>query len=140
MADYVRRAIAPQLVGIDAGTLEMLVGVLEIAIETRELEPEREDIVELLTACGFCTDTDTANTTTNLLFTTLEAVAEHGEFDQKSSSDNEDDEATSPMIPVQGQSTKVTELFRMLTIASVVLAVAVALLPSLHRLNWQAMR
>jgi hypothetical protein len=37
MADYVRRRIAPLLPGLDAEYLELIVGELEIATETRQV-------------------------------------------------------------------------------------------------------
>lgn len=88
MADYVRRAIAPRLVGIDSGTLEILVGMLEIAVETRELDSEREDIADLLTSCSYCVDHDSANSKCDQIFSALKKVAEEGE--SSASDENED--------------------------------------------------
>lgn len=60
MADYVRRRIAPLLPGLEAEYLELIVGELEIATETRQCVSAKDDdddvaaaVLDILEAAGY---------------------------------------------------------------------------------------
>ncbi|CAE8738436.1 unnamed protein product [Polarella glacialis] len=73
MADYIRRVIRPLLPGLSSEVLEMIVGILEISGESREVDPDdREDIVEALMDGQFCVDDPAAEA---LVDTLIEKVA-----------------------------------------------------------------
>ena len=54
MADYVRRQIAPLLPGLSGDYLELIIGELEIATETRHVDDDAlEAVTEILDAAGY---------------------------------------------------------------------------------------
>jgi hypothetical protein len=56
MADNVRRVASPLLEGLDAATLEAVVGELEIAMEERQIEVD--SVAHLLTEAGWSQSLD----------------------------------------------------------------------------------
>ena len=78
MADYVRRRIAPLLPGLEPEYLELIVGELEIATETRSgfsADPDDEleaSVVEILQAAGYATGRAAAKAQCEQILLTLD--------------------------------------------------------------------
>ena len=77
MADYVRRRIAPLLPGLEPEYLELIVGELEIATETRSGFSAPDDdleasVVDILQAAGYVTDRAAAKAQCEQILLTLE--------------------------------------------------------------------